>query len=649
MARISSNTIEQIRHSSDIVSVINGYIKLKRTGNIYKALCPFHKEKTPSFIVSPQRQTFHCFGCGKGGDVFKFVMEYEKIDFYEALGILARRCGIELEFENKLEQRNTSLKTQLYELHQKVAHFYHQTLLDAPSAAMARKYLNTRGLTNAIKPFLIGFAPDSWDALIRWAQKSYPSDLLESAGLIVSSNKEDDIENIRNPRTPFAQKSYDRFRNRVMFPVFDEQGRVVGFSGRIINQDREEAKYINSPETMLFKKGRILYGLHSAKHAIVENKEALIVEGQIDVIRCHLNGFNNAVASQGTAFTEEHCNILRRYTDSVVLVFDGDTAGENAAQKVGGIFLETGLFVRIAILPEGEDPDSLLLKPGSKMLFQKIITEAKGIIDFCVEAFISREGKSTEASTARLARSMLELIAIAQNEIQRSILISRLAQKLDMPETSLRMELRKLTSSRRGRVVSDVKLISNEEQASSTLPVTQISSSVESDLIAHILADPARTVEQIKLYLPSEIIKSSQIRILLQLIVESVEEKKEPIDLIRHYCATLNDDSLMSLAGALMSSEKRISNEIETLDGLVQNVILAKWIEYLKEKRADIEAKIHAIKKDKCPDYSETLQKLEEKKLQISYDIARMKTWEHAVPIIHILQEELKENTNTSG
>ncbi len=645
MAKVSSNTIEQVRHLSDIVSVINGYIKLKRAGNLYKALCPFHKEKTPSFIVSPQRQTFHCFGCGKGGDVFKFIMEYEKVDFYEALKILAQRCGVELEFENKGTKENTSLKTRLYELHKEVAHFYHKNLLESPAASAARRYLKARRLSNAIKPFLIGFAPDSWDALIRWAQKSYPIELIEAAGLVISSNKGNDEDD----RSSAFRSHYDRFRNRVMFPIFDEQGRIIGFSGRIMSQDDgATAKYINSPETLIFKKSRILYGLHSARRAIVEKKEAIIVEGQIDVIRCHLCGFNNAVASQGTAFTEEHCNILRRYTDSVLLVFDGDAAGENAAQKVGGIFLEAGLFVKIAVLPKGEDPDSLLLKPDGILLFQKLISEAKGIIDFCVEAFMKREGAMGEASVLRLARSMLELIASAQNDIQRSILIARLAQKLDIPESSLQKELRKLTGERKTRVLSDVKIEAEQKESPKNASSRQSYSVIEGNLITHVLTEPKKAFRYVKDHLPLEIIKCQDIRTLLKLIMRSVEENKEPIDLIRTHCAQTNNETLISIASAMMSSEKTIGSQVETFDELMQNIVIAKWSEYLKERRSEIDKKIQVLKSsDK--NKGEDLKKLEEMRLQLSYDIARMKDWNNAQPIISMLQEELKSQSSVKN
>jgi len=370
MAMIPKETIEEIRSRCNVVEVVGSYLpQLRRRGATFKCNCPFHQEKTPSFTVNEVRQIFHCFGCGAGGDVFRFVMDYEKVDFVTAIKILAERAGVEITYEGG-QPENSGDKDTLFKIHRDAAAFYHRLLTEGAEGAEARRYLEERDLpADILKDFQIGFAPNEWDGLMKRAlKKGYTPEQLEIAGLVVPSERA-------------GQKSaYDRFRNRVMFPICDQMGRVIGFSGRIMNKAEKGAKYVNSPETLLFHKSRVLFAFDKARKAIVDAHQAIVVEGQIDAIRCHQAGLTNVVASQGTALTESHARLIKRYADEVVLVLDADAAGVKAALSSSEIFIAAELSVRVVTLPEKEDPDSLIKKSGADAL-TTLVKEAPPALD----------------------------------------------------------------------------------------------------------------------------------------------------------------------------------------------------------------------------------------------------------------------------
>jgi len=429
---IPKTLVEDIRARCDVVDVIGSYLQLKRAGNTFRALCPFHKEKTPSFHVNPERQIFHCFGCGEGGDVFKFVMKYENVDFGAAARILAQRAGVRLEFEESGRDRAPGgiEKDALLRVHEDVAQFYHRCLLDETYGMAARKYLESRELSlDNAQDFLIGYAPDRWDSLLLWAEKKKVSvKLLEAAGLVVAKD---------------AGGYYDRFRNRLMFSIRDELGRVVAFSGRVMNPDEKTAKYVNSPETLLFKKGRILFALDRARRAIADERRAILCEGQIDCIRCHLAGFTNVVASQGTALTEDHARLLKRYADEVLIVLDADNAGQNAALRAAETLLAAGLSIRIAALPAGDDPDSLIRKQG-RAAFESVLAGAVSALDFQAGLLRARGELDSDAGKNRSARAMLELIARAPTAVQRDLLLHQAAELLQVSEAALRQDAQRV-------------------------------------------------------------------------------------------------------------------------------------------------------------------------------------------------------------
>ncbi|MGI6099312.1 MAG: DNA primase [Kiritimatiellia bacterium] len=442
--RVTAETLEEIRQRIDIVDLIGSRITLKRSGSTFKARCPFHKEKTPSFHVNPVRRTYHCFGCGAHGDIFKFLMESDGMTFMDAVRTLAERAMVPL--DTQVDYEAASRKA-LYTLHDELAAFYQRCLRDHSSAGDARRYLASRKLDSVIvERFGIGYAPRIARTLERWAAKhGYDIEQLVTAGLLVPPREIDR-----------ADDYYDRFRGRLMFPIRDATGRVVGFSGRILDPKASPAKYVNSPETPIFQKGRILYALDLARASIVRHprREAILCEGQIDVIRCHACGFDTAVAAQGTAFTEEHARLLKRYADSVVLVYDGDAAGRKAAVRTGQLLLAAGLPVRAVLLAEDQDPDSLLRDQGPEG-FQQLIDQAESITAFQIATLQAQEPDPTTVDAiARISGQVLELLVDCPKAVLRSHLLQEAAVRLGLPVSALEEDLEKAISRRQAAVIN---------------------------------------------------------------------------------------------------------------------------------------------------------------------------------------------------
>jgi len=410
---LSPATRERIRAASDIVDIIGSYLPLKRAGANFTALCPFHKEKTPSFNVNPHKQIFHCFGCHKGGDVFTFVKEYENIGFMDAIRRLAERAKIPIELDqNPVEQQSRHLKDQLLQLHEQIAQRWQNCLLNEAAGQTARDYLAKRGVSaEAVKMFRLGAAPDLWDDTVNWAKsKEHDLTLVEKAGLILSKEG--------------GEHFYDRFRGRLMFPICDEQGRVIGFSGRVLSGNEKTAKYVNSPETPIFTKSRVFFGLDKSKRAILDAGFAIVCEGQLDLIACFMGGVQNIVAPQGTAFTEQHARIIKRYVDEVVLCFDSDEAGQNAAVRSLDHLLASGLAVRVAVVPAPHDPDSFIKANGGEA-FRQLVENAEGFFDY----YLNRLCKLDDANSDKGRNAILRGMAEAVHKTGNVVLVDKYAQK----------------------------------------------------------------------------------------------------------------------------------------------------------------------------------------------------------------------------
>ena len=428
---LSPATRERIRAASDIVDVIGSYLPLKRAGANFTALCPFHKEKTPSFNVNPQKQIFHCFGCHKGGDVFTFVKEYENIGFMDAVRRLAERAKIPLEFDGSPgAQESRHLKDQLLEIHEQLTQRWQNCLANEAAGQLARDYLAKRGVpAEAIKLFRLGAAPESWDDTVNWARsKKFDPATVEKAGLVI---KKEETGNY-----------YDRFRGRLMFPICDEQGRVVGFSGRVLSGDEKTAKYVNSPETPIFTKSKIFFGLDKSKRAILDAGFAIICEGQLDLIACYMAGVRNIVAPQGTAFTEQHARILKRYASEVVLCFDSDNAGQNAAVRALDHLLASGLAVRVAVVPAPHDPDSFIKASGGAA-FQQLIAGADGFFDYYLNRLCATNEVASDKGRLAVLRAMSESVHKTGNDVLIDTYAQKTALRLGVAVEAVRAEFKK--------------------------------------------------------------------------------------------------------------------------------------------------------------------------------------------------------------
>lgn len=425
MGSIPAHNIEQIAAANDIVEVVGSYFPLKRAGSSYKALCPFHQEKSPSFSVSPQRQSFHCFGCGAGGSVFRFVMDYEHLDFPAAVKKLGARAGIPVIEERssggEADDQQHETRSTLLQLHAEAAEWFHENLLKRDWAAPAREYLKQRGIDGSIaRNWRIGFAPESWDALLHWALgQGYRRSEILQGGLVKP----------RDDERPNESEVYDRFRNRIIFPISNGEGEVIAFSGRVLGSGAETAKYLNSPETPLFRKGNVLFGLHKSKRALIEANSAIVCEGQLDLITLFEAGITNVVAPQGTAFTANQARILKRFVQEVVLCFDADSAGQKAAERSLDSLLQNDLIVRIAEMPAGEDPDSIVRGRGREE-FETRVREARDFFDYWIEREAAATDLNSLGAKMQLARRLAETVARVHDPIMRTEVASKVSSRI---------------------------------------------------------------------------------------------------------------------------------------------------------------------------------------------------------------------------
>lgn len=472
---IPPHVLDQIRAASDIADVIGSYLPLKRAGANFVALCPFHKEKSPSFNVNPQRQIFHCFGCHKGGDVFTFVKEYENIDFMEAVRRLAERAHIVLEVENNpAGQQTRYLKETLLQIHEQICQRWQTALANEARGGIAREYLAKRGVSAAaVKLFRLGYAPDAWDDTVNWARThGFESATMEQAGLIIRKDAEGGGD----------ARGYDRFRDRLMFPIADEQGRVIGFSGRVLAGDEKTAKYVNSPETPIFTKGRVMFGLDKSKRALLEAGSAIICEGQLDLIACFMAGVQNVVAPQGTALTGEHCRILKRYVPEVVLCFDSDPAGQNATRRALDDLIASGLAIRVATVPAPHDPDSFIKEHGGEA-FRELIQKAGGFFDHLLDRLCATNDLATDRGRGAVVRGMAEAVLKAGNAVVIDTFAQKTAQRLGVGVEAVRIEFRKIA--RVSREPAAEEPVANEPEEIAAVPL----SPAESWLLKLLLLD----------------------------------------------------------------------------------------------------------------------------------------------------------------
>lgn len=419
------DNISKIKERLSIVDIVSGYLKVQKAGINFKAPCPFHNEKTPSFFISPERQMWKCFGCSKGGSIFDFIMEIEGVDFPEALRILAARAGIELE---KFDSSVRNSKDRLYEICESSARFFEKQLGHSSSGSRAVEYLKNRGLENAtIIKFRLGFAPKTWDALSGYLRNSgFTEKEIIDSGMVIKRESEG---------------IYDRFRSRVMFPISDVNGRVVGFTGRILEGDEKEAKYINTPQTLIYDKSRILYGLEHSRGDIRKKDKCLLVEGNMDVIMSHQAGVANVVASSGTALTPMHLAMLKRYTDNLDFCFDTDSAGAMATKRGIGMALGQNFSVRAVSIDDKEckDPADYVKKYGKE--WEKIVSSARPVMDFYFEKAKENYKPESAESKKNVILTVAPFIKSISSRVERAHWINKLAYLLRVKEEAIEADI----------------------------------------------------------------------------------------------------------------------------------------------------------------------------------------------------------------
>ncbi|RKL68687.1 DNA primase [Salipaludibacillus neizhouensis] len=427
--RIPDEKIEQVRQSLDIVDIVSEYVQLKKQGRNFQGLCPFHGEKTPSFSVSPDKQLYHCFGCGAGGNAFSFVMEIEDVSFIEAVEKLANKTDVtipELDALSKTEESSDNKSKSWHEAHQLAAKLYHHVLTVSDEGKQAREYLRGRGFTKeVIDHFQIGYAPNSWEFLSRFLLKrDFSMEEMEQAGLVGLRDSD--------------SKAYDKFRDRIMFPIWDRQGKMVAFGGRVLNDGKP--KYLNSPESQLFNKSDILYYFHQARPLMKKKSEAVLFEGYVDVISAWRAGIDNGIGGLGTALTENQAKMLRRNIDRIIICYDSDHAGMQATYKNGQLLRNVGLEVEVALLPDGDDPDDYIRKHGSKRFNQDVILQSVTFMSFIFEFY--RKGKNLQQEGDRLTyiENILQEISQLSGAVERDHYLRKLADEFSLSLEALKQE-----------------------------------------------------------------------------------------------------------------------------------------------------------------------------------------------------------------
>ena len=548
---MQSSPIDEIKNRLDVVEVISSYIKLQKVGINYRAICPFHSEKKPSFFISPSRQMWHCFGaCSEGGDIFKFVMKIEGVEFGDALKILAQRAGVELK---RQDPKLISERQRLYEICDLTARFFEKQL-ESKFGEEVKKYLAKRGISEAsVKKWRIGYSPDVWQGLSDFlVSEGYKREEIERAGLAVKSEK--GLSNF-----------YDRFRGRIIFPIFDLNSQLIGFTGRIFGEKGKEevAKYVNTPNTLLYDKSRVLYGLDKAKIAIRKENQCILTEGQTDVIMVSQAGFENVVATSGTALTDEQLRILKRYSNNLLLAFDMDIAGDAATKRGIDLAQSQEFDIKVITMPEGKDPADIVFQNPRQ--WKKLVAEAKSILVYYFDTTFSKFDFKTLEGKKEIARNLLPIIKRIPNKIEQSFWIQQLSHRSEVKEKDIEEEIKRV------KLEANREVFSSEPEKINNLPVKSRKELLEERIISLILKSLrsidlveknllslfSRQMQEILIFLKKGQKKDSELFNRLSLKAENEEiEKKDIIPEIK--CCLLELRSL-----EIKNKLDRISMEIK--------------------------------------------------------------------------------------
>ena len=539
MGLIPDDTITQILDRCDIVELIGSYVPLKKAGRNFKANCPFHNEKTPSFVVNPDKQIFHCFGCDAGGNAVGFIMKQDRLTFPEAIRVLAQKVNVTVPETSGGNIQTANVRQLIYKVNTCATQFFHNILLSDKGAPAknARTYLKNRKIDlQMVEQFQLGFAPDQWDGLIsHLREKGINLKLMEKAGLIIPRDN--------------AQGYYDRFRNRIMFPIFDTQANCRAFGARAMesaqSQEKVTAKYINSPETTVYTKGHHLYGFHLAKQAIGQEDFVIIVEGYTDCIMPYQAGVANIVASLGTALTVDQIRLIRRYTKNVVMPFDMDPAGESAMLRSLDTLIEEGMSVKVAVLTEQHDPDSFICEHGVEA-FRDRIRQAETLFDYKLGILMDRYDVKAIEGKARISGEMLQTIDKFNNAVLRAGYIKRLAGELLVSEQALNTELNKV------RQMTGERKVFGKSSTPKT-PVLEQLRVVESDILRLLLEEESFIAATKKEINPSDF-QDAKIREVISKIFDLCEEGKEINSAV--LINSFDDQEMQNMIARLMANDE---------------------------------------------------------------------------------------------
>ncbi len=558
---------EEIKNACDIVELIGQFVQLKKVGKNYVGLCPFHSEKKPSFTVNPERQIFHCFGCKKGGDIFKFWMEYHNVSFFEAIKDLAERYNIQIQ---ELSDEESEKREKLFELNEIAGSFFREMLFHPDIGKRAREYLRKRGISKElIHEIGIGYAPDSWDSLYKlFLKKRIDIKLAVEAGLLVQKEGKEEY--------------YDRFRNRIMFPIFDIRGRIVGFGGRTIEEDITP-KYLNTPETPIFHKGNLLYGINFSYKSIREEKKVIIVEGYMDWIALKRHGIENGVATLGTALTQNHIRRLKGYAEEAIVIFDSDEAGKKAALRSFPLFANEGMPAKVVILPEGHDPDTFLSQFGKEAFLNLLENSAKPLLDFCLHMQI-KNGKIKDEEKSQVLKNFLQSLSFIQDSLTQGIYVSKISQFLSIREDIIWAELQKIKQGKGSDLEEEIK----KEKSAKLIGDLQILSLA----LFHPDAIPRLITSNAKILINDSVIKE---------IIEAIfQEYKKNRDITPEYIhEILPDEKAKAFLREFLERPFIVYEEEEVEQAILDIERKARKKELLnclKEKKGDIKGQNELIK-----------------------------------------------------
>mgnify|MGYP003289968288 CR=1 FL=1 len=551
MVRYSEELIEDIRANNDIVDVISQYVTLKRSGRSYFGLCPFHKEKTPSFSVSVDKQIFHCFGCGAGGNVLHFIQKIENIDFKESIELLAERAGIVLPTETgSSDDKKQRLKEKIYDINQQVAMFYHENLYK-PTAKSGQEYVKKRKLDNkALKNFLIGYA-DSNNSVYKF---------LKEKGFTEEEILESRLVN-KTERGTFI----DRYRNRLIFPIQDVRGRVVAFGGRVL--DNSLPKYINSPENLVYNKSRTLYGLNVAKNS--KKSEIIMVEGYMDTVSLHQRGIDNVVASCGTALTEAQGRMLKKYCDKVIISYDSDTAGQNATLRGLEILKNLGCDVRILQMEGAKDPDEFVIKYGTGK-FNLLIEKAISLIEFRVKVLKNNVNLDNANDKIKFLKEIAKILSNVDNKIEQEIYLDKIADTYSISKEAIYAEINKLNYNKNTgqKILERPKVVKKIEKK------VEPSNKREELIILLLLNGQMEIYNQIKQKISPQEFKVEVNKRIVEKLYKKYEEEKQDITNVLDLFS--EDEEAISMLTKIMSSNDEIKNDKKAVDDVINS--------YIKEK-----------------------------------------------------------------